>query len=253
MKTGKLWMAAGLAGFFAATAGAEWQRTVSAWDTRLPAQGKLQLSLWADRFAADEGGWDYAESSFMLGVNYGLLNRWSVGVAPGIAHWSIEDGDSETGIADTALQSTFRVLDEAAAGLDLAAVGQLWLPTGDDDKGLGSGSLEPVAAVAASKTLGAIIAVANAGGHLILDADDGEKDMLLFGTLEGIYPVGNLLSFNGSLSVATARFDDGDSTVDLGAGGRLVPIPQVFLSGALYVCLTDAYDWGIQAAAGYEF
>ena len=100
MKTGKLWMAAGLACLFAATAGAEWQRTVSAWDTRLPAQGKLQLSLWADRFAADEGGWDYAESSFMLGVNYGLLNRWSVGVAPGIAHWSIEDGDSETSIAD---------------------------------------------------------------------------------------------------------------------------------------------------------
>ena len=53
MKSGKLWMAAGLACLFAATAGAEWQRTVSAWDTRLPAQGKLQLSLWADRFAAD--------------------------------------------------------------------------------------------------------------------------------------------------------------------------------------------------------
>jgi len=27
----------------------------------------------------------------------------------------------------------------------------------------------------------------------------------------------------------------------------------MFVLGGFYLCLTDAYDWGIQVAAGYEF
>ena len=33
-------------GLAAATASAEWERTVNAWDTRLPDQGRVQASIW---------------------------------------------------------------------------------------------------------------------------------------------------------------------------------------------------------------
>ena len=253
MKGAKLWVVAGFAGLLAAAAGAEWQRTITTWDTRLPAQGKLQLLMWGNYWTGSEDDWDWSHTAGMFYVNYGILNNWSASIAPGIAHGSVDGGDSETGISDTDLQTEFRILDEAQAGLDLAVVGRMWLPTGDEDKGLGTGSLEPGLALAAAKTLGPVIGVANAGGRLILNSDEGEKSMVAFGMVEGIYPLGEQISLNGSFDVTSARFDGEDATVDIGAGARLVPVPQVFLSGALYLCLTDAYDWGLQAVAGFEF
>ena len=253
MKGAKFWVVAGFLGLLAVTASAEWQRTVTAWDTRLPAQGKLQLMMWGNYWTGSEDDWDWANTTCMFYVNYGIRNNWSASIAPGIAHWSVDGGDSKTGISDTDLQTEFRILEEAQAGLDLAVVGRMWLPTGDEDKGLGSGSLEPGLALAASKTFGPVIGVANAGGRLIMNADEGEKSMVMFGMVEGIFALCEQISVNGSFDVTSARYDGTDATVDIGAGARMVPIPQVFLSGALYLCLTDAYDWGLQLVAGYEF
>ncbi len=237
----------------AVSASAEWERTISAWDSKLPDQGKFQMSLWGDYWEWESGGADGKEMDATLYLNYGLADNWSVVLAPGYTKWDQDRGGDEAGISDTGVLSTYRILDEAEAGFDLAVMGRVSLPTGDDDKGLGTGSVEPGASVILSKTLGPIIAVANLGGTLILDADDGEEDYILGAVFEGIYPVSEQLSVNGQFSASTARWEHGDESVDLGAGVRFTPMPQWFLAGAGYVCLTDAYDWGFQVASGYEF
>lgn len=248
------WLVASMvAGMMAVSAGAEWERTVSAWDARLPAQGKIQASLWGGYWTWGEDGVDGTDMDATLYVNYGIADNWSVGVAPSFYSWDVDGGDSESGLSDTGLMSTYRFMDEADAGFDFAAMGRVSLPTGDDDDGLGTGSVEPGLVLIAAKTLGPIVAVANAGATLILDADDGEEDFVVFASLEGIYPLTDKLSVNGTFSLGTSRAEDGDEPVDIGLGARFRPMEQFFVGGAAYVCLTDDYDWGGQIACGYEF
>lgn len=238
---------------FTAAASAEWERTIFAWDTRLPAQGKFQASLWGDYYAAEVAGADSTSLDGVLYLAYGIADNWSACVAPSFSSWDVDRGGSESGISDTLLMSTYRFMEEKDSGADVAVLGRVSLPTGDDDKGLGSGNVEPGFLVLASKTLGPIAAVANAGATAILDADDGEEDFILRGCIEGICPLNEQLSLNALLSAQTARVDGADDDVALGFGTRFTPVEQFFVLGAGNVCLTDAYDWGATLAAGYEF
>jgi len=238
---------------FAVAASAEWERTIFAWDTRLPAQGKFQASLWGDYYAYEVGDADATTLDGVLYLTYGIADNWSACVAPSFTSWDVDDGDSESGISDTLLTTTYRFMEEKDSGADVAILGRASLPTGDDDKGLGSGNVEPGFLVLAAKTLGPIVAVANAGATAILDADDGEEDFILRGCIEGIYPLNEQLNINALLSAETARADGADDDVELGLGTRFTPVEQFFVLGAGYVCLTDAYDWGATLATGYEF
>ena len=119
----------------AVSASAEWERTISAWDSKLPDQGKFQMSLWGDYWEWESGGADGKEMDATLYLNYGLADNWSVVLAPGYTKWDQDRGGDEAGISDTGVLSTYRILDEAEAGFDLAVMGRVSLPTGDDDKG----------------------------------------------------------------------------------------------------------------------
>ena len=252
--TARKWLVAvGILCLFAVAASAEWERTINAFDSRLPAQGKLQLALWGLYFESDNAGADVNEMDGTAYLNYGIKDKWSASIAPGVTRWDVDNGDSESGLADTKLLTTYRFLYEADAGLDLAIMGRVLIPTGDDDKGLGTGHVEPGLLLIAAKTIGPIIVVGNAGGSLILNPNRGEEDFILGGALEGIYPLSDRLNLNAVCSASTARMDGGDDTVDVGVGARFTPLKQFFLLGGIYTCLTDAYDWGIQVATGYEF
>ncbi len=237
----------------AGVAGAEWERTVSAWDTRFAGRGGLQLSLWGGYWESEQAGADSTSVDTTLYVTYGILENWSLSLAPGWTYIDTEGMPSENGLADSRVMSTFRFLDEKDAGLDVAVMGAVRLPTGDEDKGLGSGSAEPELALLASKTCGPVILVANAGGSVITDADEGEEDFTLWAAIEGIVPVSQSVSLNAVLTAETARWEDEDEMVDVGLGARVKPTEQFFIVGVVYACLTDAYDWGAQLACGFEF
>lgn len=127
------------------------------------------------------------------------------------------------------------------------------MTTGNDNRALGTGHVEPGVGLIVSKTLGPIIAVANLGGNAIINADNGENDAIGEAALEGIYPLCKKLGLNAQFSAATKRWNDEDALVDLGLGARFKPVKPVFLAGAAYKCLTDDYDCGFQLAGGYEF
>ena len=247
------WMVtAGVVCAMAATASAEWERTVSAWDTQLPDQGKTQASLWASYTEYDTGPLDSDDWFATAYLTYGIQDNWSVALAPSFLDWSAGNV-SESGFSDLGLLSTYRFQEETEAAAGMAVQGRISLPTGDEDKGLGSGHVEPGVALLGSMPVGAITLVGNVGGDLILDADKFEEDFVAYGSLEAIYDLNEQVSLNGVLSAATARLERGDEIVDVGVGSRIKPNEQLFVVGAVYACLTDAYDWSLQIAAGYEF
>ena len=245
--------AVAILGLLAASAVADWERTISAWDTKLPDEGNVQLSLWGSYWEWEAGRADGNTLEARLYADYGIADNWSLSIAPGFTRWDVDHGGDEAGIADTYLMTTYRFIDEAASGFDMAVMGSVSLPTGDDDDGLGTGNVEPGVTLLASKDLSPVVAVANAGAFMILDADRGEEDYVLHGSLEGIYPLSEQLSLNAVVSAATARWDKGDDDADVGVGARVTPTEQMFLVGAVYYSLTDNYDWGFQVAAGAEF
>ncbi len=245
--------AVAILGLLAASAVADWERTVSASDTKLPDQGRVQLSVLGSYSEWEAGRSDGNSMEARLLAEYGIADNWSVSIAPGFARWDVDHGGDEAGVADTFLMTTYRFMEEASAGFDMAVMGTVSLPTGDDDDGLGSGNVEPGATLLASKDLGPVVAVANAGAFMILDADRGEEDYVLHGSLEGICPLSEQLSLNAVISAATARWDHGDDDADVGVGARVTPTEQMFLMGAVYYSLTDNYDWGFQVGAGVEF
>ncbi len=253
MKAGKWLAAVALGCLLANAARAEWGRTITVWDTRTPAQGKFQVKLNGIYQSSEFEGNDTDRILARLYGIYGIADNWAVRVAPLYTSWDVDGGGSESGLGDTRVLTIYRFLDEAKAGFDLAVKAGVTLPTGDDDKGLGSGHVEPDLFLLAAKTLGPVIAVANAGGRLILDPNDGEEDFILSFLLAGIYPLNEKTSLNAEFSADTARWDGEDDYVELLFGGRFLPRADMVVKGGVSLGLTDAFDWGFRLAGGYEF
>ncbi len=255
MKTYRLVIVAVLLLLFPMAANAEWERTVSAWDTRLPDEGKVQLTVWGSYWETElTPAIDLQELGTDLDITYGISDKWSIALSPSFYIWDVNPGVAESGISDTGIMTTYRFVNEDEDGFDMAVQGHLWIPTGDEDKGLSSDCYEPGVKLLASKKLGPIIGVANIGINGIIDARPGEKDMTASLTLEGVYPLNEQLSLNMSLYGGTKRYDAGDDSADIGAGFRFTPkMGKMFLAGVVYYSLKDTYDWGLTLAAGFEF
>ncbi len=253
MKTNKFLIVLAFLFLLPAVTYAAWERTVSAWDTQLPGAGKVQISFWSNYWASESNGTDAEDTMGSVYINYGVTDNWAVCVSPSLYGWKVDGGDSESGISDTTLMTTYLFLDESEDFLDLAIIGIVDLPTGDEDKYLGSGSVEPGITLIASKTFGPIIAVANVGGYTIIDSREGEKDFVLSAILEGVYPVNDKFSLNASIATWTARWDSSDSSSEAGLGARFNLSKELFLAGMFYESLSNDYDWSATLAVGFEF
>ena len=134
-------------------ASAEWERTLGAWDTRLPSKGSGTVSFWGNYYKSDL----VTDKSAFLDMAYGISDKWSVYVSPSFCSIKPDGGGSVSGFSDTMLHTTYRFRDEAADGFDLAVMGKLQVPTGDESKGLSTGGFEPGAKLLASRTFGPVL------------------------------------------------------------------------------------------------
>jgi hypothetical protein len=127
---------------------------------------------------------------FGLFANYGITDRWDVGVVVPIiraearanAHAEVlaisgstihsfqgqtelqdsETGGTKTGVGDVIIRTKYSLLRDAGTAPDLAILAQVTTPTGDEDNLLGTGETKYKAGVIASKNFGTI------GSHLNL-------------------------------------------------------------------------------------
>lgn len=129
--------------------------SVSAWALDTDDSGTIGKSGWeletTLEFSQDkESGQTAKERALGLSLNYGLSDVLDIGIAFGHAH--NDDGTTSiSGLGDTEVGLKWRFYEQD--GLSFAVSPVLVLPSGDDEKGLGTGKVSFGANLIASKEL----------------------------------------------------------------------------------------------------
>jgi hypothetical protein len=93
-----------------------------------------------------------------------------------------QDQATHEGLGDSALKFKWRVVDETPRGVAVALIPELSLPTGDEDRGLGSGHAALAVPVVIEKHLGSVTLAGELGYGRSFDGED-----------EGYVPLGVLV------------------------------------------------------------
>lgn len=101
-------------------------------DAGTVAKSAWELELTTDQARDEQGGVTSKQHSSGLALTYGLADTVDLGV--GLSH---VHGDGASGLGDTKLGLKWRFYEKD--GLSFAIAPALTLPTGDDEKGLGTG------------------------------------------------------------------------------------------------------------------
>ncbi|MGD8718154.1 MAG: transporter [Candidatus Zixiibacteriota bacterium] len=132
----------------------------------------LEVEVGFDYVSVDEAGQEYGPC--FVGT-YGVLDTLNVAAEVPVVIISPEEGDGESGIGDVALRAKIMAFGDEEAGPALAFVPEAKLATGDDEKGLGSGTTDVGALAAFSFATGPLALHANVGyAYAIPDEGDGE-------------------------------------------------------------------------------
>jgi len=123
---------------------------------------------------------------------------------------------SESGIGDTTIDLSYRLLEERGVIPEITLHGGLKIPTADEDKGLGTGKVDYLLGVDVSREVGIWSLEAGVTYNILGEPDEYELDNYLSGYGE----IGNALSGNLELTVqlsgAQAASDESDGELALG-------------------------------------
>lgn len=150
---------------------------------------------------------------------------------------------SATGLGDIILRSKYNFLREEPTWPDLAVVGRLTLPTGDEDDLLGTGEGSALALFVASENFGRFTPHLNLGYEL---STDSELSNLRYAVGSGFQVVPRLnVAFDILGRWEHSGNDIGDHIVDAAAGLKLNPFKDVLITGIVQTPLNR--DAGLRA------
>ena len=168
--------------------------------------GELEIDFVPQHLRFDE----YNTSSLIIEAEFGLTQRWDVEVE--LPFVSIaRDNEAETGLGDIELLSKYTLInfDNSFA---LAAVAEIALPTGNEQKEIGKGSLEVEGGVVLSGQLQNFRWHLNAG--IGVEQENNETEPEFITNLAVVYP---LRSFQPMLGINS----------EFGETNRLALIPAI--------------------------
>ncbi|MFQ5767355.1 MAG: hypothetical protein ACE5ID_05155 [Acidobacteriota bacterium] len=175
---------------------------------------------------------------------------------------------SQTGLGDTTLFGKWQFIHNP---IQFTIGAELFVPTGDEDEGLGTGELDASVFVAVRKNLenayvnGFLGFRSNSDSNIRSGVDnngnglpgptirrDGKTSVFL--GAGAMFPASAHFSFSLELSVETERFERGDSAVEVMAGGYWFPGEHFSLRAGLGVGLDDgAPDWESVFGAAWHY
>lgn len=163
----------------------------------------------------------------------------------------------ESGLGDIVLSGELYLLQGTASRPWVTGLLRLKAPTGDRDRGLGTGATDVEAGLGLMQPLGPAHLLFDAGYTLVGDGDDLDlRNTLRLGGGVSV-PFGpeqrtSAYLYLENRSNAVRGFDD-QRTVTVGLGSWLGEARRVRLSGALYAGLSDsAEDFGLALRLGYR-
>ena len=151
-------------------------RPLSTEDTGVPEQGALELESGFTYTREGNAGNNF---NFVLVPVYGLLENMALCIELPFDILNPDDGETERGFGDMSLALKTSLLPESENLPSFLLKTIVKLPTGDEDKGLGSGETDTTLMMVASKTLGCVNLHANAGYTFI--GGDSSDDNIIYG------------------------------------------------------------------------
>ncbi|MBR6021781.1 MAG: transporter [Kiritimatiellae bacterium] len=132
------------------------QRPIYTLENRLPDQWHLELGL--------SGGMNNIEENFYVpntdvyslaaDARFGLIDAMALTLHVPYVSWELDPDDvSESGIGDVCVGAQFRAFEDIFEYPWIIVHGHVALPTGDEDKGLGTGDVTGVAGVSIGTTV----------------------------------------------------------------------------------------------------
>ena len=207
---------------------------------------------------------------FALFATYGLTRTWDVGIIVPIVHLRFEvdaqativrrsaisalvhnfgpdsdpqtsrTGGEETGLGDIVLRSKYNFLRGRASWPDLAVLGQVKLPTGDEDDLLGTGETDFLGLLVASRTYGPITPHVNVGYEVSTAGSEENNFRYVAGFDARVHRRAAV-----ALDVLGRWKPDGtgigDHLVDVAVGGRWNPFGSFLINANIQVPLNRSH------------
>jgi hypothetical protein len=172
----------------------------------------------------------------------------------GMRQTAFNAGDSQGGLGDTTLTAGYLIQTETETRPSLRPLVYLKFPTGDEDKGLGTGEFDIGAGLGAVKWFGPWYTFAE--GRYIFQGSNSDLGLKDYGTLEGEvgYRVRKDFLPTFSLWWSSPPADDASDILEARLNGTYLVSDDVYLKGYLGKGLTsDAADYGAGLAVFYSF
>jgi hypothetical protein len=225
-------------------------------DTGTQGQGKYQLEVNGQYDHDAEGSAETTGGQLATFLTYGASE--TVDVVAGVPYlWNREkeNGDEvadEHGLSDTCLDVKWRFFDQD--GFSLALKPGAILPTGDEDKGLGSGKVGYHLYAIATKAADPWAIHANLG--YIRNENDGDDRVNLWhASLAGTYALTKELQAVGNIGVDRNADPESDNDPAFLLGGLIYSLSENFQidCGYKHALTSTGTDWSLLAGTTYHF
>jgi hypothetical protein len=199
-------------------------RTVFTKENKFPGALKPELSLSAGG-SSYEAEWpeEDVEQYFVApGLRFGLTDRFAVRAELPYAGYSVGDMDEE-GMGDAAVGADFLFFEDIFEYAWIVPHATAILPTGDEDKGLGTGETQGRIGISVGTTVNDVVHFAVDGSYTIngAEAEDelsDDRENLLTGALSIVWDLDDQASLLGEVQV---RDDAADPEDDYAFRGHL--------------------------------
>lgn len=197
---------------------------------------------------------DGSESDLGIGLTTGLLKKLDLAIGAGYAMLDPDSGSSEKGFGDLGFAAKWNFLEEQGSLPGLALKLGVTLPTGDHEKGFGSGGYDAFGNLIAGKALGPVSLYLNlVFTRIDLVADSGNRG-IFSASLAGEWDVAGSLALVGEVLYESPGADGEDSPVAVTAGLIWEIADNLSVDiGARGGLTNTAPDWSILAGVNYTF
>jgi len=196
------------------------------------------------------------ETAFGVSVTTGLLGNVDVKVSAPYLLENPDQGDSENGIGDLELSLKWHFFAGADDKLNLAVKGDVSIPTGNDEKGLGSGDYDLSGTLIAAFALKPVDIFLNVGyGRLnSADPDAGEKKDIFSASAAAQWAITGPIAIVGEVTYESSGAEGDDPPVAATAGVIYAISESLSLDVGARIGLTDsAPDWSVLAGVNLAF
>lgn len=202
----------------------------------------------------EDGGTEYGA---VFAATYGLFDFLDVGAEVPVVFTDPDEGDGASGIGDVAVRAKVVIFGSEEAGPTFAVVPEVKLASGDEGRGLGTGSSDVAALAAASLALGAATLHGNLGySHAF--PKDGEAEGCAFAALgaevDAFGPLTLAAEFLADLSKEETENGDGKYPMAAGGGVSFAALENLALDAGVTLGLgaadgetavTAGATWGV--------